>query len=417
MNIQRLKQKWCLQALLGVCTLVWMCADQVASAAKKDKEEEAEVNYVVTPPVFKRLSKSHTLIGEGKYQEATELLDAIKDRRRLNDHERALIWQTFGYIYSSQEKYKQAIAAFQKCLDFKALPAGSAHDTQFNLGQLYLTTKEYKKAVNTLVDWLNKVENPSPSAKYMVAMAFVQTKNYNKALPLAKQAVNATPKPKEAWLQLLLAIHFEKKQYKNVAEDLEKLINLYPKKRYWMQLSQIYLEMKQQKKALMVMELAYVQNFLEKGSDLTNLAYLYLNENVPIKAAKVIEHGLKKGLIKKNVQNATLLADSYLRAKEFQQAIAPMTEAAKLSNDGNRYVRLAHVYIEMENWDDAIRSLKMSLKKGNLTDPGNAHLLLGISSYNNKKMDAAKKAFISAMKFGNTKNPAKQWLKLVSKKN
>ena len=41
------------------------------------------------------------------------------------------------------------------------------------------------------------------------------------------------------------------------------------------------------------METAYVQDMLDKGTEQVTMAYLYLNAEVPYKAAKVMDKGLK----------------------------------------------------------------------------------------------------------------------------
>jgi hypothetical protein len=47
------------------------------------------------------LQQAHNLLGAGEYDEALEVLGRMRDRKRTNVHEKALIWQTYGYVYSS----------------------------------------------------------------------------------------------------------------------------------------------------------------------------------------------------------------------------------------------------------------------------------------------------------------------------
>ncbi len=377
---------------------------------------ERKKNFVVGKWAYQRLSKAHKFIAKGKYSKALAEMESMKRKRKLNDHERALMWQTIGFIYSSQEKYPKAIKAFEKCLSLNALPSGSMLDTQYNMGQLYMANRQYRKASQVLLDWIGKVDKPAPDSKYILALSLTQTKQWHQALRWAKDAVASVKRPQEGWLQLLMSIHLELKQLKEVANVLQRVITLYPKKTYWMQLSAVYGELKQSAKALAVLELAYKQGMLTKESELKNLASLYMHEGIPYKAAQVIEKGMASGMIKKTERNLTILGEAWIRSREFDKAIGPLSSAAKLSKNGNLYIRVAHIQLEKEQWKKAISSLNSALGKGGLTDAGNAYLLLGIANMRLGKFAASKKAFNKAMSFSNTRKSAESWMKSLAEK-
>jgi tetratricopeptide (TPR) repeat protein len=381
-----------------------------------EKREEKRVGYSVTKWAYKRLGEAHELIDSRKYKEALKVMNSMKSRTKLNDHERTLIWQTLGYIYANMENIPQAIKSFEKCLAVGALPEGSKVELQFSLGQLYMANSQFKKAVRALNDWIGKVKNPSPSAKYLLAMAYTQTKRWKKALYWVRQAITGVRRPKESWLQLALSIRYELKQYKDMARILEQLVARFSKKAYWMQLSAINTELKQEKRALAVLELAYMQNMLTSHSELMNLVSLYLHRGIPQKAAHILEKGLKQGAIKRSEQTLTMLGNSWMRAREFKLAARPLGEAAKFSKKGDLWVRVAQIHMEREHWAPAISALQNALKKGNLTSPGNALLFSGICHFNAGKYSAAKKTFQNALKHKSSRRSAEQWLKTLALK-
>jgi Tfp pilus assembly protein PilF len=390
------------------CLLFGLILGQVMAGEEK--------TFTVGKWAYSRLNKAHQFITQGKLNKAMAEMESMQRKKKLNDHERALMWQTTGYIYSTKEKYKKAISSFETCLKLDALPKGAALDTQFNLGQLYMADRQFSKASSVLLDWIGKVENPSSDAKYMLAMALTQTKDWKKALFWSKQAVAGQKKPRETWMQLLLSIHFELKQDKEVAGVLKRLVILYPKKSYWMQLHAIYAKLKQSKRALAVLELVYDQDYLRGHSELTNLASLYLHHGIPIKAARVLEKGIDAGILESNERSLTLLADSWMRAREYARAVAPLQKAAELSKKGDLFVRVSQIHLEREDWAKAAAALNAALDKGDLTDTGNAYLLLGISSFRANKRLAARQAFEKALQYGNTKKPASQWLESLKEK-
>jgi tetratricopeptide (TPR) repeat protein len=386
----------------------------VGAAAKES--EEKKVGYSVTKWVYKHLTEAHELLGKNKYQQALKVMNSMKGRARLNPHEQALMWQTFGYIYANMEKTPKAIESFEKCLQIGALPEQTKLDLQFSLGQLYMANSQFDKAVKTLNDWMGKANNPSPDAKYLLAMAYTQTKKWKKALYWAKQAIAGVRRPKESWLQLVLSIHYELKQYRDMARVLEQLVTRFPKKAYWMQLSAIYMEMKQEERALAVLELAYLQKMLTTHSELMNLVSLYLHHEIPTKAARVLQKGLKSGAIKRSEQTLTMLGDSWMRAREFELAARPLGEAARIAEKGDLWVRVAQIHMEREDWSPAVSALQNALKKGKLTSPGNAHLFLGICHFNSGKYPKAQKAFQNALKHKSSRRSAEQWLKTLALK-
>jgi tetratricopeptide (TPR) repeat protein len=141
-----------------------------------------------------------------------------------------------------------------------------------------------------------------------------------------------------------------------------------------------------------------------------SLAQLYLYNQIPYRAAEVIEQGMARGIIKSDARAYQLLADSLLHARERERALAPLRRAGELSDNGNAYLRLAQVYMEREDWSHASEALGAGIEKGNLSSPGHAYLLLGIASANQKRWAAAEHAFAQASAFDTTQGVAAHWL-------
>jgi tetratricopeptide (TPR) repeat protein len=377
-----------------------------ASERKKDRK-----NYAAGEWAFKKLSEAHELLAEEKYDDARRLMDEMSRRKSLNPHEQALMWQTYAYIQSSQEQYDQAVTSFEKCLALDAMPEAAMLGTQYNLGQLYMSVGRYRDAVKVLVDWLGKVENPAASAYYLVSMAYVQLEDVKNALPYAKKAVAADKKPTESHLQLLLALEFELKHYPQVADVLEVLVTHFPKKNYFLQLAAVYGELRREKRSLATLELAYVQDLLDRESELLNLAQAYLYHDIPYRAAQVLEKGLADEIVSEDAKNWQLLGDAWLHAREYDQALEPLRRAAALAEDGNLYVRIAQVHLERDESRKAMEALEKALSKGNLDNPGHAYLLLGITHTGAKRYAAARKAFAQAGEYEKSRTAARDWMK------
>lgn len=370
-------------------------------------------NLVVGKWAFKRLNNAHEALQEEKYGDAKDALDEMKERSSLNDHEQALMWQTYGYVYSALENYPAAVKAFKKCLTLDAMAEGAANNTLYSLGQLYFALEDYNRAIATLLDWFKRVENPSASAHYLLAMAYRQVQKSKQALGYARKAVDGVNDPAESWLQLLLALYYDLDQTSNMTRTLERLVNRYPKKKYWLQLSAVYSETKQDPKALAAMVLADKQGYLTEEQEMLNLARLYLNNEIPKHAAEVLERGLESGVLERKLDTLNLLSQAWVFARENEKALPILGEAADMSEDGDRYVLMAQLHFEQNEWQKTVDALNAALKKGQLKDLGNAQILLGMTYYNMKRYNEAVRAFEQVSDDAKTRRVARRWIKLV----
>ena len=64
-----------------------------------------------------------------------------------------------------------------------------------------------------------------------------------------------------------------------------------------------------------------------------------------------------------------------------------------MSGDGNIFMRIGEVNMQLEDWNAAATALQNGVSKGGLKDAGNAQLLIGISLFNQKKHGEAKTWF------------------------
>jgi len=360
---------------------------------------------------FKRLARAQKALGDGDTAAAMVALDEMKARvERLSAHEQAMMWQTYAYAYSTQEKYEQATQAFEKCLALNALPEQAVINAHYNLAQLYMVEENFPKAIEHFEIWFKAAENPSADAHYMMAAAYTQAGRPKSALPHAKSAVAGSPVPKEAWLELLLSLYFQLDQHREAVGVLRKLIASYPKKPYWMQLAATYTELDDKKKALATMELAEEQGYLTSENEVRNLVQLYLNNGIPYRAAQTIEKAMEDGRLPRTSKNEELLANTLLNARERERAIEPLEKAAALSDDGNLYVRLGQVHMAEERWGAARIALRKALQKGDVRHAGNVYLMIGIANASESRWPEAKKAFRAAQKYSKSAKSASQWL-------
>jgi tetratricopeptide (TPR) repeat protein len=400
----------------ALCALVLLASTAGGEEAKPRPKPKPQTRRVESSGkwAYTRLSRAQEALAAGKTAQALTSLNEMKGKLdSLSANEKAMMWQSFGYVYSQQEQYAQAVDSFEKCLAEGALPEQAVVNTRYNLAQLYLVLEKYQKAIENFEIWFAAAENPSADAHYMLAAAYSQAEQPSKALPYARKAVAKAPAPKEAWLQLLLSLDFQLKEYGDATSVLRALIATFPKKTYWLQLAAAYSELGDRKRALATMELAYEQGFLTQEGELKNLAQLYLFNELPFAAAVLLEKELAAHRIASNVGNWQMLADTWLQARERKRAIPALERAAELSDDGNLYARLGQVHAAEEDWPAARKSLAAALAKGGLRDPADAQLMLGIANASESRWKEARTAFAAAQKYEKTRGAAAEWLQHI----
>lgn len=400
-------RRWMLPATV-VCWLV--ATPSVLHAGAVEEVAAKKATEAVGPWAFKRLERAQAALAAERHEEALEALGEMTDNDRLNAHERSLMWQAFGFVYSAEGKYAEAADSFAKSLAADGLPEQAAVQTKYNLAQLHVMLGNHDAAIAEFGEWLTQVRNPSPNAYYMLAMAYFQKGDRALAERNAERAIERSTNPKEPWLQLLLALRLEEERYEACLPILQRLVSRYPRKAYWLQLSAVHSELGDHAGALAALELAYEQGLLSKGTELISLAQLYLYNQVPYRAAQVVENGLAKGLIEPDARAFQLLADSWLHARDRERALEPLRRAAELSESGDAYARLGQVELERQRWAEARSAFRAALDKGKLHSPGHVYLLLGMASASEERWAEAEAAFGSAATFESTRGAAQQWL-------
>lgn len=405
--------------LCGVCLLLQMPLTAHAQTDQNSSERETVTTPTMREQVYRTLSEAQEKAEANQTAEAIATLDRLRNRGSLNSYEAAMMWRFYASIYYSQDNYDDAIQAYQNLLNQSDVPEALETEALYSLGQLYFVREDYKGAIELLERWLKLVTNPAPKAYVFLAQAYYQTEEFGKALNPIQRAVDIVEKqgkvPREDWYMLLRAIHFEQNDYAAMARVLETLVKHYPKKSYWVQLSGIYGELKQEDKRLSALEIAYRQNLLDEENELITLAQLLLRAEVPYKAARVLEKGMKDGIIKEDKDNLRLLSNAWTMAQEAEKNLPTLIQAARISDTGELDVRLGQTYYQLDQWEQAVTSFRRGLNKGAPDQADNAYLLLGLSLYNLDRLDDATDTFRQATKYDDSRDEARRWIEYLEK--
>lgn len=392
----------------------------VANAAEPTKRESKRVP-AMRNRVYTQLARAQQLADAGDKAAGFEVLNDVKERiNQLNSYEKAMLWNFFGFMHYGNDDIANAITSFENVIAQEAIPDSLYLSTVFSLAQLAMQQQDYEKALGFLKQWQANNEKELQSSQHiMFAQVYYQDKKYADALTHINAAIDLSKAkqetPKENWLILQRAAYYELKQPEKVTEVMEELVRLYQKPEYWIQLAGMYGEIGEEKKQLGAMETAWQAGFVTKSTDIIMLAQLYLFNQLPYKAAKLLDDSIAKGIVVADEKRIQLMAQAYVMAKEDEKAIPVLIKGTEIAEDGKFDEQLAQAYLNTERWKLSIDSANAAITRGGLDNEGNMHLALGMSYFNLGEFDKALSAFDNALAFKKVAKTAKQWSSYVKK--
>ncbi len=408
--VPALLQSYTDQALVGVAY----------AQEQKKKEQKTKRTQAMNNKVYEKLQAAQEAVEAKDLPGALKILDDLKGGKKpLNDAEMANVLNMYAFIYYSKEDYPNALRSYEKIIKLPEAPEGTLIQARYSLAQLYFVTEDYKRGVDALLEWFKVSQNPTASAYMLLAQGYYQLKKFDLSLKNVETAIGLYKEkgkiPKENWYGLQRFLYYEKENFKKVVSILNELLLHYPKKQYWVQLSAMYSELKSESKQLAAMETAYVQGMLDKERELINMAYLFLANEVPYKAARILDKGVKAKVVEPTSKNLELLGNAWRSAQEIKKAIPEMAKAAAKSDKGDLWARLCNIYLDNDEFKKAVESCAKGLKKGGVKRPDTAQLVKGMAHFNLKQYKSARTAFKAAAKDKRSKKYAEQWIKFMDK--
>jgi tetratricopeptide (TPR) repeat protein len=410
-----------LVALCSVTAPVVLAQEQAQAKTPDGATRPARRTPALRNEVYEKLAAAQAAAEANNIAQAEALLAAMQreysGKSALNSYELANVYNFYAFIYYSQEKYPDAIEAYEKVLAQPDLPEAMEIGTRYSLAQLYFVIEDWPRAASMLEAWFKVAPNPAPDAWILLAQANYQLKQFDKALDNVEKgmalAKSRGQEPKEQWYLLMRVLYYEKGDIARTTEILELLARRWPKKDYFVQLSGMYGEQKKEAAQLAAMEAAYLAGWVHAERELLNLAYLYLGSETPWKAARVIEKGIDDERIEATAKNLELLGIALRQARENAKAIPYLERAATLAGDGEMWARLANIELDEDNNEKAVEAARKALNLGGGKRPDNTRVVLGMALYNLGRLQDARNAFTEAKRDERSEKIAAQWIRFL----
>lgn len=384
-------------------------------AAARNSEDEPAQSTNIDAQTGKVINEAIELLNMDDYAAAAQKIGTLR-LDRLSPYERGRVEQISFNIAWSQEKYDEARGHLQQAIDSGGLNAQEIDTARYQLAQLYMQEEKWRDAAAAFEEWFKTALNPNSAAYYYLAAAYFQQEDYARALAPAKKAVELMDpaKPNESWLSMLSALYLNREEYREAIPVMQQLIEAAPdKKSYWIQLSQVYVQTEDYAKGLAIMQLAYNEGLLTEDAELRRLADLLVFNDVPYRGAQILETAIEQNIMTLDDKLYEKLANCWIAAGEYDKSITPLTRAAELASSGDAFIRLGEVQVQREDWPAAISAIQRGVDKGQLKDPGNAQLMLGIAHYSQKNYAAARPFFERARQSDKHRQIADSYLQAI----
>lgn len=413
-----------LAAVLQVVGALWLphaagpLWSVVQAADKEDERKFAKTKtkkrYAVGQKCGKKLEQVQVELEAERWRAAKNLLNESLSSACVSSYEKSQIWNFLAYTNYSEDNIPGAISNYKKVIAEAETDERMKTSVYYSLAQLYFSTENYAEAARYLETWMKASEVVGADGKVLLAQAYYQLNRKRDALRYVNEAISEWESrgntPKENWWGLQRVIFYENKEYRKVVSVLKKLIKHYPKYSYWHQLGGMYSELNQDLNQLVATEVVYLAGNLSKERQLLGLAYMFNGADAPYLAAKVIEQGLKDGVVKRSAKNMEFLGQAWQRSQDGKKARTALEEAAKLSDQGKIWARLAGVYLDIGEDAKAVRASRNALNKGGLKRADLTYMVLGNAQLNLHCYRDAERAFKKATKDKRSANYAHKWI-------
>ena len=394
-------------------------APGASAPANADEEDQTKTKQAqaVSKEVYDRIQKAQEMVDEKDYQGALRLLNSLYNPDKLTEYEQANVLNYIGFVYYNIEDMPNAIRTYDRMLAIPSLEPQMAKQTTYTLAQLNMMEENYSRTLDLLNRWFVLETNPAPEPYILLAQVYYQLQRHGDMVAPIETAMDVAVKRekpiKEDWYVLLNFAYFQQENYAKVRDIQKILLQNWPKKRYWFSLAGAYTELGEDQNLIAAYDAAYTQGLLEKESEFVTMAQLFLQREVPYKAATLLQGKIEDGTVTKNEKNYRLLSQAWMLSMEDDKAIPALQEAARLADDGELDVRLGNSYLNVGEYSDCAAAVRAGLRKGGLKSPDNAQISLGMCLYNLRQYDEARTAFREAGKTDRSRRVSNQWIRVI----
>jgi tetratricopeptide (TPR) repeat protein len=357
----------------------------------------------VSKALAKPLKEAQDSMKAKKYDAAMAKLKEVQGMSGKSPYDEHLIHEMMGFLYFRANDFASAARELEPGLTSGFLKPADQPRRVKDLAVMNLRLKNYQKAIEYGQRAI-KGGFADDTVYTVMEQAYYLQGNQKETMRFVNnhidQQVKAGKTPKERSLQTLMQACTALKDNECQTKAMERLVSYYPKGDYWQNLlDSLFKEVKDannEATTLQLYRLAVEVDVLKNPDDYNEMAQLAMEQGAPGEAVRILEKGFAKNIFadqRSKDKNQRLLAAAKKNSAAEQAELPKLAQEASADKTGNKDVALGVAHLSYQQYPQAVEAIQRGMKKGSLTDPASAQLLLGIAQLKAANKDEAIKSF------------------------
>jgi len=349
--------------------------------------------------VAKYLTEAKSLAAGKRWEAAWAALEKAERIPDVSPYAKYKIDEYKGYVLTQQHKDAAAAALFEQLATSESASAEERNDHLKSAAQLYLRAKQYDKAARAAEAGLEKQPN-DPVFLELAGQSKYLAGDFRGAAARIAQLVAATERkggqPQEGSLQILLNSYYQLKDQKQVAQAWEMLLRHYPKPEYWRNVLELKSAQPHSERVdYYYLALKFDVGMLDKPADYETLAMGAIDLGLPEDAVRVLETGLRNGVLagKSEPRFRRMLAYAQAETAKSSAGVKDLAQQAQRASSGQLDAAIGRIYLSQRFYDQAIAALRKGIQKGALDNLDQTRIDLGVAYLKSGETQQARDSF------------------------
>ena len=389
-----------------IAAFILCCAAMPSTAAEQ---------AVSNKDVAKYLTEAKDLAGAKRWDAAWAALEKAERVPDLSPYTKDKIDEYKGYVLTQQHKDAEAGALFEQLAKSESASADERNDRLKKASQLYMRAKQYEKSARAAETALEKQPN-DPALLQLAGQSKYLAGDFRGAAARIAQLVAATERkgaqPQEATLQILLNSYYRLNDRQQIAQTWEMLLRHYPKPEYWRNVLQLKSAQRHSKRVdFYYLALRFDVGMLDDPADYETLALGAIDLGLPEDAVRVLETGLRKGVLagEREPSFRRMLAHAQAETAKSSDGVKDLAQQAQRASSGQPDAAIGRIYLSQRMYDQAIAALRKGIQKGALEHSDQTRIDLGVAYLKSGETQQARETFAAVKADSEWRGLAELW--------
>jgi len=402
-------------------TTIVLSSGATAQQAKNSQQKSAPApkGPTVSKALLKPLAAAQDAAKKEQWAECISQLKSVDGQPTNAPYDVYIINDILGFCALRANENALAIASWAKVVDSEFAEGTRAASLRKGLLQLSYQAKDYAAAVS-YGRRLIELGTADESVYLLTIQSLYLQNDFKGAEALSATYVTsletAGQTPPDMALQLYSSACIKQDDDAWGLRALEKQARYAPKKETWPNLTLLMFRTGGEANTLNVFRLSREMGGLYRGEEFTEMAQLALEKGLPGEAQSVIEEGKAKGVFtnKSNADLASrLLASAKTQAAADKPTLLMQDKEAAGRKNGEVEVRIGAAFLSYGDYERAVTAYERGFGKGNIRNPEEARLNLGIAQLKAGSKEAAAATFAAVKGDETLQRVARLWALLA----